>query len=191
MCWHTSQHQIFSRSSFHLSRKKCSLRDVGFFGFFNRSWERALFSRTVFAGHRCLQVHRHRQRCQCQCPVTNAQCPLLLYPAAYFLSLILQGSPTLLNTWPCWRACFQQTIQTHTFFPLLSTFPHPMHIAHSNASQLPGWPVTFREIIGTCSISPKSDGLFSQLLYCDYIYPFLSLSNSFLLQIFFVKDKPH
>ena len=123
MCWHTSQHQIFSCSSFHLSRKNYSLRDVGFFVFFNCSWERALFSRTVFAGHRCLQVHRHRQRCQCQCPVTNAQCPLLLYPAAYFLSLTLQGSPTLLNTWPCWRACFQQAIWTHTLSTALHISP--------------------------------------------------------------------
>ena len=50
--------------------------------------------------------------------------------------------------------------------------------------------MTFREITGTCSISPKSDGLSCQLLHCDYIYPFLSLSNSFLVQIFPVKDKP-
>ena len=46
---------------------------------------------------RCLQVQGHRQRCQCQCPVTNAQRPPLLYPAAYFMSLILQVSPALLN----------------------------------------------------------------------------------------------
>ena len=126
MCWHTSQHQIFSCYSFHLSWKKCFLRDVGFFGFFNRSWERAMFSRTVFAGHRCLQVHRHRLWCQCQCPVTNAQCPLLLYPAAYFLSLILHVSPPLLNAWPCWKACFQQVIWTYAL-------PIALHISPSLA----------------------------------------------------------
>ena len=78
----------------------------------------------------------------------------------------------------------------HTLFSLLSTLPHPLHIAHSDTSQLSGWSVTFREITGTCSISPKSDGLSCQLLHCDYIYLFLSLSNSFLVQIFLVKDKP-
>ena len=78
----------------------------------------------------------------------------------------------------------------HTLFPLLSTFPHPLLFAHSDTSQLSGWSVILREITGTCSISPKSDGLSCQLLHCDYIYPFLSLSNSFLVQVFPVKDKP-
>ena len=78
----------------------------------------------------------------------------------------------------------------HTLFPLLSTFPHPLLFLHSNASQLSGLSVTFREITGTCSISPKSDGLSCQLLHCDYIYPFLSLSNSFLVQVLLVKDQP-
>ena len=78
----------------------------------------------------------------------------------------------------------------HTLFPLLSTFPHPLLFLHSNASQLSGLSLTFREITGTCSISPKSDGLSCQLLHCDYIYPFLYRSNSYLAQIFPAKDQP-
>ena len=75
----------------------------------------------------------------------------------------------------------------HTLFPLLSTFPHPWLFLHSYTCQLSGWSVTFREITGTCSISPKSDGLSCQLLHCDYIYPFLSLSNSYFILVFPVK----
>ena len=65
-------------------------------------------------------------------------------------------------------------------FPLLSTSPHPLHIAHSDSSQLSGSSVTFREITGNCSISPKSDGLSCQLLNYNYICPFLSFLTHFL-----------
>ena len=59
---------------------------------------------------------------KCVCRTTQ----LLLYPAAYFMSLILQRSPALLNTWPCWRACFQQAIWTHAL-------PTALHISPSLA----------------------------------------------------------
>ena len=68
---------------------------------------------------------------------------------------------------------------------------HPLIFVHSDTSELSGWSVTFRKISGTCSICPNSDGLFDLLLNCDYIYPFLSLPNSFFVQLFSVKDKPH
>ena len=76
---------------------------VSFFFFFFLFFfflRRTTFSRTEFEGsegHLCLQVQGHRQWFQCQCPVTNAQRPPLLYPAAYFMSHILQGSPALWN----------------------------------------------------------------------------------------------
>ena len=98
--------------------------------YFSLEW--TVLSRTVFTGHRCLQVQRHRQRCQCQCPVTNAQRPPLLYPAAYFL--ILQGSPALLKKWPCWRACFQQAIWTHALPTPYQTSPS---LALSSLKYLP------------------------------------------------------
>ena len=84
-----------------------------FLSFFSFT-ETTVFSRTGFAGHKCLQIQRHRQRCQCQCPVTIARCPALLFPAAYLMCLILQVFSTLLNKWPWLRACFQQTIWAHT-----------------------------------------------------------------------------
>ena len=126
--------------------------------------EQAVLSRDVSAGHRCLQVQRHRQRCQCQCPVTNAQRPPLRIscPSSSTwlqLSLIHDHAEGHVFSRP----------SGHTLFSLLSTLPHPLHIAHSDTSQLSGWSVTFREITGTCSISPKSDGLSCQLLHCDYI----------------------
>ena len=103
-----------------------SLRILYLFIFYSFFLKRTTFSRTMIAGHRCLQVQRHRQWCQCQCPVSNIQCPLLLYPAVYFMSLILQVSPALLNQWPCRRACFQQAIWTHAL-------PTALHISPSLA----------------------------------------------------------
>ena len=150
--------------------------------------EWTVHSRTVFAGHRCLQVQGHRQRCQCQCPVTNAQRPPLLYPAAYFMSLILQGSPALLNTWPCWRTWFQQAIWTHALPTALHVSPS---LAHCSLRNLP-----------TLWLICDLQGDYWNLLHLSkvwwthlstpslWLYLAIPLSNSYLAHIFPVKDQP-
>ena len=126
-----------------------------------------MLSRTVFAGHS-----------NCCSTLSRITCPSS--STCLQLSLIHDHAEGHVFSRP----------SGHTLFPLLSTFPHPLLFLHSNASQLSGLSLTFREITGICSISPWSDGLSCQIIHCDYIYPFLSLSNSFLLQVFLVKGKP-
>ena len=135
-CTNTLQKFWYSQmSTFFLSWKHrgfCVFFSFFFLFFFFFFLRRTTFSRTQFEGselHRFLQVQRNRQWCQCQCPVTNAQCPPLLYPAAYFMSFIIQVSPALLSNDHAEGHVFSRP-SGHTLFPLLSTFPHPLLFLH-------------------------------------------------------------
>jgi len=112
----------------------------------------SLFSRTVFGGHKCIQVQGHRHLL-----------PLLGLTSAFDLPP-LQVFSALLNQWPRLRACFLQAVWT-------CALPTALQISPSLCSlffQIPPSCLVTRgaSISWTLVPSQKSHELFSQLLHC-------------------------
>ena len=123
------------------------------------------------------------QNCVC-----STQQPLL-YPAAYFMSLILHVSPAHVNNNHAEGHVFSRP-SGHMLFPLLSTFPHPLLFLHSDTSHLSVsdlWP-SGRLLEPAPSLQSLMDSLVNSFTVIISIPSYLCLTH-FLYRYFLWKTK--